>query len=167
VAVAFTSVIQPVRADWWERQARVAQSRGDVPASLMAAGQALAIDPLRLDTHYFLAGVLAQSPATASRQEAIQECLRIEELAPDYSDITYNLGQLYLAQDQPREALPCLQRAVQANPYDADKRILLGNALAALGRKAAAREQWEAALKLRPADPAIQGLLAQGPPPQP
>jgi tetratricopeptide (TPR) repeat protein len=143
----------------------VAQSHGNVPAALTAAGQALAIDPLRLDTHYFLAGVLAQSPTAQSRREAIRECLRIEDLAPDYSDITYNLGQLYLAEGQPRDALPCLQRAVQQDPYDADRRLLLGNALAALGRRLDAREQWEAALKLRPDDPAIQGLLAQSPSP--
>jgi tetratricopeptide (TPR) repeat protein len=164
VAIAWASVIEPVRADWWERRARVSDSRGDHQGAVTAAEKALAIDPLRLETRYFLAGLFANDPGEEQHRRAIQECLRIEELAPDYADITYNLGQLFLSQRQTGAALPFLQRAVQLNPYNADKRIRLGIALDQLGDVLAAREQWEAALQMRPGDPAIKTLLAHDQP---
>ena len=164
VAIAWASVIEPVRADWWERRSRVSNSRGDYQTAVTAAEKALEIDPLRLETRYFLAGLFASAPGEEQHRRAIQECLRIEELAPDYADITYNLGQLFLSQRQPGAALPFLQRAVQLNPYNADKRIRLGVALDQLGDVLPAREQWEAALQLHPGDPAIKTLLAHDQP---
>jgi len=163
-AMGWMFVLKPLAADAWERQARVADSRGDQATAVLAADQALEIDPLRVETRSFLAGALAQSGSEQQRRVAIEQCLLVEQLAPDYADITYNLGQLYLAVRQPQEALPWLQRAVRLNPYNADKRVSLGMALADLGRPAESREQWEAALGLRPGDQRIRDLLSAGPP---
>ncbi|MGH6630341.1 MAG: tetratricopeptide repeat protein, partial [Burkholderiales bacterium] len=95
------------------------------------------------------------------RWQAIEQCRRIEELAPDYGDITFNLGQLYLTERQPSEALTYLQRAVEINPYSAAKRFALGAALAELGQPNGAREQLRAALRLSPAHRDAAALLAE------
>ena len=94
-AITWISVIESVRADWCERRSRVSDSQGDHQAAVAAAEKALAIDPVRLETRYFLAGLFAKASGDDQHRRAIQECLRIEELAPDYADITYNLGQLF------------------------------------------------------------------------
>ena len=41
---------------------------------------------------------------------AIEQCLRIEELAPDYADVTYNLGQLHYLAGQTAKAVPYLRQ---------------------------------------------------------
>lgn len=127
--VAIESVARPVAADYWERRARLSEARGDRAAAATEAGRSLQWQPLRLGARYLLAGALAQTPGAEA--QAIQQCLLIEALAPDYADITFNLGQLYLAVGQPAAALPYLRRAVEINPHDAGKRDKLAAALAA------------------------------------
>jgi O-antigen ligase/Flp pilus assembly protein TadD len=161
--VLYAAVIQPVRADFWERRARLAEARGDLAGAVFAAQESLRLQPLRVGTRYFLAGVLARQ--TPTRVQAIAECLRIEAIAPDYGDITFNLGQLYLVEGQPASARPYLERAVAINPHNADKRVTLAQALAQLGRLEAAQEQARAALRLHPDHPEARQLLATRPPP--
>jgi O-antigen ligase len=158
-------VVPPVRADWLERQARQAESGGKFDIAAATAAQALDIEPFRLNTRYFLAGALARSPQPALRPEAVRQCLRLEELAPDYSDITFNLGQLYFAGGQPALALPYLQRAVTINPYSPNKRVILAHALAATGARAAAQDQVQAALQLNPQYGPARALQNALPPP--
>ena len=148
ICVLYAAVIQPMRADYWERQARLAGERGDLGAAEKAARQSLEIQPLRVEMRYFLAGVLAQSPATY--RLAINEGRLIEEIAPDYSDCASNLGQLHLRLNQPGDALPYLQRAVKINPYSAQKRFALALAWTELSQPVAAEEELQAALRLKP-----------------
>jgi len=146
--VLYAAVIQPVRADYWEREARLAEARGDLSTAARAARQSLEIQPLRVETRYFLAGVLAERPATY--QQAIDEGLVVEGLAPNYSDLTYTIGELYIKMHQPAEALPFLQRAVRMNPYSAEKRFALALAFAESSQPATAEEQLETAIRLKP-----------------
>ena len=146
--VSYFAVIQPVHADYWERKARLAVAHGDLNAAARAAQQSLEIQPLRVETRYFLAGVLAEDPATY--QLAIAEGLIVEKLAPDYSALTFNIGQLYLKLRQPGEALPYLQRAVRINPYSAEKHFALALALVESSQSAAAEEELGAAVRLKP-----------------
>jgi putative GTP pyrophosphokinase len=81
---------------------------------------------------------------------AIDQCLQIEEFAPDYADVTYNLGELYMAASQPTSALPWLRRAVEINPYNVDRRVALAVALRALDQKEEAMKQLDRALQLQP-----------------
>ena len=148
VWVLYGAVIQPVRADCWERRARLAEARGDLNAAAHAARESLEIQPLRVETRYFLAGVLAENAATY--RPAIDEGLVVEGIAPDYSDVTYNIGELYVKLRQPDDALPFLQRAVIMNPYSAEKRFALALALAESSQTAAAEEQLETAVRLKP-----------------
>jgi hypothetical protein len=166
--VLYAVVIQPVRADCWERKARLAEERGDLIAAVADAQQSLEIQPLRAETRYFLAGVLAEDPATY--RQAINEGLILEQIAPDYSDLTYNIGQLYCKLHQPGKALPHLQRAVSMNPYSAEKRFVLAVALADSSQPAAAVHELEAAIRLKPdyteADDLLRRLRQPAKPPQ-
>ena len=48
--------------------------------------------------------------------------------------LTYNLGQLYLADGRVAEAVPYLRRAEQINPYDAERHVALAAALRGSGQ---------------------------------
>lgn len=120
--VVVAAVIDPVRASIWERRARLAEKRGDLVSAIAAADHSLRIEPLRLNTRYYLAGLYWKTQSADGLTRAIAECLKIKKLAPDYADITYNLGRLYLAADRPADALPYLERAVEINPYDTEKK---------------------------------------------
>jgi O-antigen ligase len=159
VWIFYGGVVQPVRADDWERKARLAEVTGDLNAAARAARQSLEIQPLRVETLYFLAGVLAEDPATY--QQAIDEGLMIESIAPDYSDLTSNIGELYLKLRQPDRALPFLQRAVKINPYSAPKRFALALALVESSQTGAAEEELRTAIRLKPGYTEAVALLQQ------
>ncbi len=114
-------VLNPVRADWWEQRAHVAERGNDQTAAIAAARRALQAQPFRPHTRFFLARLLAD----ASPDAAIAELERLQELAPDYANTRYNLGLLYLRQGRTAEAIPHLRRAVEMNPGDQDARRLL------------------------------------------
>jgi O-antigen ligase len=155
---AVMAVIRPMVADWRDREARIAEENGDFQAAAQFAVDALRVQPFRLSTRYLLAGVLSNLPSPQGRDVAIDQCLRIEELAPDYADVTYNLGQLYLAANRAPEALPYLRRAVEINPYEANRCVALAVALHGVGRDDEAVNQLDRAVQLQPNLPGTQGL---------
>jgi len=144
------AVFRPLSADLQDRQARIAEERGDLRAAVQHAGNTLLLDPFRLSTRYLLAGALSGLPEPEAHDNAIEQCLRIEELAPDYADVTYNLGQLHLQAGHPAEAVPYLRRAAEINPYKVDRRIALASALHEVGQNDEARQQLDRALQLQP-----------------
>ena len=146
-------------AELWERRARMAEERGELAEAAADAQRSLEFQPFHPTVRYLLAGVLARSDKVEARDQAIEQCLRIEELSPDYADVTYNLGQLYLAQGQAQQALPYLGRAAQINPYNADRQIALASAYAQLGQMNSARTHLEDALHLDPQNAAARNLL--------
>lgn len=158
VWITVSSVFRPVSADLQDRQARIAEERGDLRAAAQHARNALRLDPFRLSTRYLLAGTLSRMPEPQARQMAIEQCLRIEELAPDYADVTYNLGQLRLLAGQTVEAIISLRRAVEINPYNAERRIVLAGALRAMGQNDEALHQLDCALQLQPQNTKAQDL---------
>jgi tetratricopeptide (TPR) repeat protein len=148
--IAVAAVFRPVFADRQDRQARIAEERGDLRAAVQHAYNALLLDPFRLSTRYLLAGALAGLPEPEAHDNAIEQCVRIEELALDYADVTYNLGQLHLQAGHPAEAVPYLRRAVEINPYKVDRRIALASALHEVGQNNEARQQLDRVLQLQP-----------------
>ena len=158
VWVATTAVLRPMVADWRDREARIAEENGDLRTAAQYAWDALDLQPFRLRTRYLFAGVLSRLPDAQGHGMAIDQCLRIEELAPDYADVAFNLGQLYLAENHAQEALPYLRRAVEINPFDVGRRIALASALLAVGRKDEALGQLDRALQLQPDHRGIREL---------
>jgi O-antigen ligase len=156
--IATTAVIYPMMADWRDREARLAEESGDLNAAAQRAGEALRLQPFRLGTRYLLTGTLARLPGTQGRDMAIEQCLRIEELAPDYADVTFNLGQLYVAASRAQDAIPYLRRAIEINPYKADRRVALAVALREVGQNAEAMHELDRALQMQPDDQDAQAL---------
>jgi tetratricopeptide (TPR) repeat protein len=150
IGIISSAVVHPLAADWLDRRARLAEESGDMGVAADYASQALAFEPFRLSTRYLLAGTLARSPDAATRQMAIDQCLQIEEFAPDYADVSYNLGELYMAANQVTSALPWLRRAGEINPYNVDRRVALAVALRDSGQKEEAVRQLDRALQLQP-----------------
>jgi tetratricopeptide (TPR) repeat protein len=146
-------VFRPVFADLQDRQARIAEEQGDLRAAVQHAWDALLLDPFRLRTRYLLAGALSRLPEPQAHEAAIEQCVRIEELAPDYADVTYNLGQLQRLDSHPAEAVTYLRRAVEINPYNVDRRIALASALREAGRNDEALQQLDRILQLQPHNP--------------
>ncbi len=158
IGIISSAVIRPMAADWLDRRAHLAEERGDMGAAVDYASQALGWEPFRLSTRYLLTGALARSPGAPARQMAIDQCLQIEEFAPDYADTTYNLGELYMAAGRVTRALPCLRRAVEINPYNAGRRVALAEALRDVGQKEEALQQLDHALQLQPDNQAARTL---------
>jgi tetratricopeptide (TPR) repeat protein len=103
-----------------------------------------------LSTRYLLAGALSRLPEAESRELAIDQCQIIEELAPDYADTTFNLGQLHIMAGQTSEAIAYLRRAVEINPYNLDRRIILAAALHETGHDDEALQQLNRILQQQP-----------------
>jgi O-antigen ligase len=150
--IGATTVILPMMADWRDREARLAEENGDLNATAQRAGDALRLQPFRLGTRYLLTGALARLPEPQVRDMAIDQCLRIEELAPDYADVTFNLGQLYMAANRARDAIPYLRRAVEINPYKPDRRVALAVAWRDVGENTEAVRELDRALQMQPDD---------------
>ena len=150
IGIISSAVVHPMAADWLDRRARLAEEGGDMGAAADYASRALGLEPFRLSTRYLLAGVLARSPDALTRRRAVDQCLQIEEFAPDYADVTYNLGELYMAANQVTSALPCLRRAVEINPYNVDRRVALAVALRDVGQREEAMQELDRALQLQP-----------------
>lgn len=85
----------------------------------------------------------------------VREAQRVERLVRRYPrdpELRLSLGRLYLALDQGDAALAELEEAARLNPELAPAHTLLGFEYAYRGRIARAREHWESAYDLDPAD---------------
>ena len=110
--------LQPLRADWYERQAQIFSRIGDPARAIEAAERSLEIQPYRLGTRYLLAGLLARTPSPETRAAAIEQCELLRQWAPDYADVNLNLAELYRQSGHPDKARPLLERAAELNPHD-------------------------------------------------
>ncbi len=126
--IAVTAVYRPLRADLWERRARIAEGQAAWAETVFAARQSLQYDPFRLRLHYLLGSALARWNIPGAPVEAVRVLQHLQELAPDYANIATNLGALLLDQGRSAEAIPLLQRAVEMNPHDQQARRLLAAA---------------------------------------
>jgi len=85
----------------------------------------------------------------------VREAQRVERMVRRYPrdpDLRLSLGRLYLALDQGDAALGELEEAARLNPELAPAHTLLGFEYAYRGRIARAREHWDRAYGLDPAD---------------
>lgn len=77
---------------------------------------------------------------------------------PEYTDGFYLLGNAYYYANQPANAIEAYSRSLQLNPQSAKARFNLGLAYFVNGKTTAAREQYEALLKV---DKVLAGKLKQ------
>lgn len=92
--LAVTGIVRPMQADIGERRARLAEAHGDLAGATAAARQALAAQPFRLRTRYFLAELLTRQHLV---DQAIAELEIVQQFAPHYAQVTQNLAILRAA----------------------------------------------------------------------
>lgn len=86
----------------------------------------------------------------AKYTEGIAEFSPVLKEEPDNAEAWYWVGRYWLALDRPKDALPCLQRAVRLDPRNADAHFWLGVAYWGVEDWAAERAEYEKALELEP-----------------
>jgi tetratricopeptide (TPR) repeat protein len=80
------------------------------------------------------------------RQGAIQQYERLVQDKPDYVAARESLARLYLAENNPSQALEQLKQAIRQAPADPSLVELRGDVEAKLGDSAAAKADWQEAL---------------------
>lgn len=98
VWLAVTGIVRPMQADIWERRARLAEARGDLAAATAAVARAIEAQPFRLRARYLLAELLARQNLV---DEVITELRRLQQLAPDYANVPFNLRALQALRPPP------------------------------------------------------------------
>jgi tetratricopeptide (TPR) repeat protein len=82
--------------------------------------------------------------------EAIEQCRKALEIAPDYSEAHNTLGNIYARQEKYDEAIAHYRAALQADPSYPDPHNGLGNVLLKQGEFAEAEAQCRETLRLAP-----------------
>lgn len=85
---------------------------------------------------------------------------RAVALAPNSQEGYLLMGMVWQQRDRVDEAIKMFDKAAELAPLSADPVVLRGIALERAGRKSAAAEAYAEALKRKPGDTKIQGLLA-------
>lgn len=89
--------------------------------------------------------------------QAIAEYLKALYTDPSYTDAYYNLGRIYMVQDDPRRAGEAFRRLLQLTPDDLEVRNLLAKQYAEQGKYPDALQQYQIALAYEPTfDPALR-----------
>jgi tetratricopeptide (TPR) repeat protein len=84
-------------------------------------------------------------------RKAEKHFLAAVEIFPNYADAQYNLGLVFLYQDQFAEARGCFETALEINPDYANALVGLGVVLVEQGKPAAGLQPLQRALELNPA----------------
>jgi tetratricopeptide (TPR) repeat protein len=150
-----TAAPLPTADDVPELRAQVEMHRND-PKLRWQLGLAL-IAPRKLNLALAHLEVAAGQDPTLDQGELadVREAQRVERLVRRYPrdpELRLSLGRLCLALDQGDAALAELEEAARLNPELAPAHTLLGFEYAYRGRIARAREHWESAYNLDPAD---------------
>ena len=85
---------------------------------------------------------------------------RAVALAPNGQEGYLLMGMVWQQRNRVDEAIKMFDKAAELAPLSADPLLLRGIALERAGRKSAAAEAYAEALKRKPGDTKIQGLLA-------
>jgi len=119
-----------------------------------AGGEAAERTRVRLELVDFLAD-------RGARQELLAELLPLEGESPGDSALQRRRAHLFIAAGSPARAAALFRAMLRRASPDADALAGLGEAEAAQGNYRSAEANLSAAARLRPADPAIQAVLAQ------
>lgn len=114
-------------------------------------------DHYNLKAYYRLAYAYAE---INKPNEALTVYLQLKELAPDYADIHYNLGSLYLRSGRWEDAKEELQRAVEQNPYGPKTHCNLGAVYMRLGESDNAIAEYKHAISVHDEKKRINPKLA-------
>lgn len=138
----------PANADAWYLLGDTYLANGKIVAGNAALKRALDEDPGNPDALERLARSLAE------RNENLEEALRLGrsalEAEPENERYLETIGLIYYRLEDPRQALPYLEKASQAGGAGPETLELLGDIQAALGNGSAAHESYRRAAQLAP-----------------
>jgi len=97
--------------------------------------------------------------ARGAKEELLAELLPVQDLAPRDVKTRFRLGQLFLAAGSGNRAADVFRVIVREQPTNADARIGLADSEFATGDYRDARNDYQAALHLKPADDAVRKRL--------
>ena len=121
--------------------------KGDLEQARKSYEQALAIDPNFPVAAGNLAWVYAEEDTNLD--VAVSLAQKAKQLLPDLDSVSDTLAWVYYKKGNYSGAVPLLQECVEKAPKQASYRYHLGMALLAGGEKDKAKEQLEAALRLK------------------
>jgi tetratricopeptide (TPR) repeat protein len=122
---------QPNLAPAWAGLAAAYSASGDDRNALQAGSRALELEPNDAETNALIAGTYLRLSDDAKAETCALRALRLK---PDLSSAHVVLAKIYLSRQQPRKALPELQRAVE-DDTDGATYYLLATTLRQLGRQ--------------------------------
>ncbi len=97
---------------------------------------------------------------TKNYSEGVTTFRETVTLDPDNAQANYYLGRFLLADEQPKQALPYLQKAASLDPKDTDYLFWKGVVLGELGKRKQERQAYEMVLKLE--EEHLQALIYLG-----
>jgi cellulose synthase operon protein C len=110
------------------------------------------------EAHYYLAMAFWQNGDLAQAQKALLDALKV---SPEWPVALQALARLSLDQGNPADAKTYAEELIQKYPADSADRLILGEALARLGRLRPSEDQLLIAKQLSPNDPTVHLNLAQ------
>lgn len=152
----------PSSARAYQVQGDVADSIGNWKEALILYREALKQEPTLHDVHLKIAIILLDhSSDPRAWREALQELRAELRVSPGSAKAEYEIGEVYRTHNQPRNAIPALQRSIQSDPTAIPPRISLAKALRQTGQSREALHVLIPAERTDPKDASIHYLLAQ------
>jgi len=144
-----SAAVRELKGRQFEREGKLQQALGEYRAAMTK-------QPDRLGLHFEAGNILWRM---RELDAAAGELERELAWTPHHGMANLRLGQVFLARDQPAQALPYLEQAGREMPDSPEARRELGIAYRNLGRLGEARKQWEAEAQARPDDDQVHYLL--------
>jgi len=141
-----TATVNPRDADAHYQLGLIYQQRRDVVRARACFEKAVAIDPTGPDAQYQLGCLLRAAGEPARALELLEEAAAIDDKFSS-SEVWREIGAASLDLQQNEHARDVLRVYVQRRPFDAEGLYWYGIALARLGDRAQAREQFKAAVE--------------------
>jgi tetratricopeptide (TPR) repeat protein len=131
---------------------RLLLAQGKQQDALIALQNAVKNAPDSAPAHYYLGIAYWQTGSLGQASSEFQEAIKV---SPGFPLALQGLAQLSLAQNHPSDAQVYAQELVQKFPADVNDRMLLGEIFLREGRSGPAEEQFLAASRLAPNQPAV------------
>ena len=133
----------------WQTQVRKYADSQDWESALRVVERQIALSPQDTDLWLWRARIFAWS----GRLEAAEsEYLKILQVSRRDPDVWLGLANVYLHEGKNAECLRALNTAVDLDPKRADLHVARGRALRAVGQAGKARQEFQKALELDPAN---------------
>jgi tetratricopeptide (TPR) repeat protein len=127
--------LAPARTDFYGKYSNTLRAVGNFAEAERVLQKRLAAAPDDASAHYLYALMLLDYRVTPERrQQAEAEMHTALRLEPGATRVAGRLGRLLVEQDRPEEAIPLLEQALRADPYNLPQLTALGRAYRQTGQ---------------------------------